>query len=574
MLRLKEEICKVLAEQLPLSREQVEPLLETPPEPEMGEIAFPCFALAKEFKKNPKDIAAELAKDISGRSEKYWARVENRGPYLNFFVNYSKLGREVMEELVSGSYLTKWCSRGSNQVVVIDYSAPNIAKPFGIGHLRSTVIGNSLYRIYRAMGYKPVGINHLGDWGTQFGKLIAAYSRWGDKKALEQDPVNYLYGLYVDFHREADGNEHLEQEGREWFRKLEEGNEDAVKLWDAFCDFSLEEFKKIYHMLDIEFDHYLGESFYNEQLDRVVEYAWQKGIAKESEGAIVVDLEEYGLPPCILKKKDGATLYITRDLAAAIYRYQEFEFSQMLYVVGAEQTLHFQQLFKVLELMGFAWAENCVHVPFGLIRFKDGKMSTREGNIILLKEVIDKAISLAFQTIQGKNPDLKDKEKVAEAVGIGAIKFGDLYHDRIKDVEFEWDRVLDFSGETAPYVQYAHARLCSILRRARDLNGSRVCSIDISEAAMLLEKEEEKTLVKHLALFADTVIKAQKNQKPSILARYLVDVSREFNRFYHSCSVLGEEGNLKEARLRLLEAARPVLREGLQMLGIKAPEEM
>jgi len=574
MLRLRREIAECLAKETPLSESKLEELMETPPDPRMGEIAFPCFQLASHMKKNPAEISRELEEKISQEGGTYWIQAESKGPYLNFYMNYRAMGQELIGELLDGTYLSRWYGEGNGETVVIDYSAPNIAKPFGIGHLRSTVIGNALYRIYGALGYRPVGINHLGDWGTQFGKLIAAYLKWGQEEKLQENPVDYLYHLYVEFHQQAKENEDLEEEGRLWFKQLEEGDSRAVELWKSFCSYSLEEFQKIYHMLGIEFDYYLGESFYNEQLEGVVKQARETGIAQESEGAVVVDLEEHELPPCVLQKQDGATLYITRDLAAAIYRYERFNFSKMLYVVGAEQTLHFQQLFKVLELMGYEWANNCIHVPFGLIRFKDGKMSTREGNIILLKDVIDRAIALAYQTIEEKNPDLKDKEEVARAVGLGAIKFGDLYHDRIKDVEFEWDRVLDFSGETAPYVQYAHARLCSILRKAAEEGADVETAPGYVEAASLLEKEEEKTLLKQLSWLGDTVAKSREEHRPSLLARYLIDVAREFNRFYHNCNVLGEANPVKEARLILLKACREVLREGLEMLGIQAPEEM
>jgi len=571
MYRVKNEIAGLLSEASSLPREQIEGLLEFPPEPEMGDLAFPCFNLAPQWKQNPAKIAEQLLEKVKTRPGRYWSRVENRGPYLNFFLDYTILAGELFKEITSRSYVSQWCNRGDGAAVVIDYSAPNIAKPFGIGHLRSTVIGNALYRIYQATGFNPVGINHLGDWGTQFGKLIAAYQWWGNPREMEKKPVDHAYDLYVRFHQEAKEDESLEDAGRLWFRKLEEGEPEAVELWEKFCDYSLQEFKRIYRMLGIHFDAYQGESFYNQYLEKVVQEALEKGVARESQEAIVVDLENYDLPVCILRKKDGGTLYVTRDLAAAIYRYQQYRFDRMLYVVGSEQSLHFQQLFKVLELMGYEWANRCNHVPFGLIRFKDGKMSSREGKIILLKEVIEKSISLAYQVVEEKNPQLENKEEVARAVGIGAIKFGDLYNDRIKDIDFEWEKVLDFSGETAPYVQYAHARVCSILRKAK------ASGIEYNQGVDLLyswEKEEERSLLKQLSLMPDRILKSQDQHKPSLLARYLIDVARDFNRFYHHCQVLGAEDKVCRARLEVIKATRMVLQEGLELLGIEAPEEM
>ena len=350
-------------------------------------------------------IAEELANQLRNHQGIYWDAVDYKGPYLNFHMDFDALGSMVIDEIISGRSWERWCHKGEGRTVVIDYSAPNIAKPFGIGHLRSTIIGNALYLIYRALGYNCVGINHLGDWGTQFGKLITAYSLWGEEPKLQENPVDYAYELYVKFHREAKDQKWLEDDAREWFRRLESGEKEALSLWKTFCEFSLEEFKRVYKLLGIEFDYYHGESHYNPYLEQTLVLLKEKGITKMSDGALIIDLEQHGLPPSILQKKDGTTLYMTRDIAAAIYRHEHFKFSKMLYVVGSEQTLHFQQLFKILELLGYGWAERCDHVPFGLIRFKEGRMSTREGNIILLKDVIARAISLAGQIIEEKNPD-------------------------------------------------------------------------------------------------------------------------------------------------------------------------
>ncbi|MDY6827218.1 MAG: arginine--tRNA ligase [Bacillota bacterium] len=569
MQKLKEEIGQVLAPLVDLDPSEVINLLEVPPESEFGDLAFPCYVLSKKLKKAPLLIARELSEKLADAEGHFWGKAEPRGPYINFYIDPQAFGREILNQIWRQGLNYGHTNIGNGGNVPIDYSSPNIAKPFGVGHIRSTVIGHALYLIYRAMGYNSIGINHLGDWGTQFGKLIVAFERWGDQKELESDPVNYLYHLYVRFHQEADKDPALDDEARLWFKKLEKGEEEATAYWKRFRQLSLENYAMIYDLLGIKFEYFHGESHYNKMLDDVIKLVLEKGIAKESEGALIVDLEPYGLPPVMLRKKDGATLYITRDLAAAIYRHERFNFARSLYVVGAEQTLHFQQLFKVLELLGFEWARDCVHVPFGLIRFKEGRMSTRAGKIILLDEVLQRSINLARQIIEEKNPDLEDKEYAARAVGIGAVRFGDLSNDRIKNIEFDWDKVLDFSGETAAYIQYAHARICSILRKAEP---------DYRQwddrAVTLLTEEEELTLIKTLALLPDKIIASAENYRPSILARYLIDVAREFNRFYHHCPVLNSSNDLKHGRLLLIDATRQVIKNGLGLLGIIAPEEM
>ncbi len=569
MQKLREEIGKVLAPLVEMEASQVLELLEVPPEPEYGDLAFPCFTLAKKMKKSPPAIAKELGDKLSGQKGRLWEKAEPRGPYLNFYIAPKNYSFEVLKKVWEEEEQFGHTNIGNGQNVTIDYSSPNIAKPFGVGHIRSTVIGHSLYLIYRALGYSSIGINHLGDWGTQFGKLIVAFKHWGEEGKLKEDPVDYLYRLYVQFHQEVEENPDLDDEARSWFKRLESGDQEAVSYWEHFRKLSLEAYASIYSRLGIEFEYYHGESHYNQMLDRVINLVQEQGIAKESEGALIVDLEQYDLPPVMLRKKDGATLYITRDLAAAIYRKETFDFARSLYVVGAEQTLHFQQLFKVLELLGFEWASNCVHVPFGMIRFKEGRMSTRAGKIILLEEVLDRAVEMAREIIEEKNPDLENKDSAAEAVGLGAVRFGDLSNDRVKNIEFDWEKVLDFSGETAAYIQYAHARICSIIRKA----GSDLPAWD-DNAASLLEKEEEITLVKTLAQLPEKIFDSAESYKPSILARYLIDVAREFNRFYHNCPVLSSEPGVQQARLLLINATRQVLANGLGLLGIVAPEEM
>ncbi len=569
MIKLKEEISQTLSRIIDLDPDAILNLLEDPPESDFGDVAFPCFSLAKIKKMSPQSIATELSELLLEENGQLWSKAVAKGPYLNFYLNAKEFISTVLEEiLIEGDYYG--ASQLGNQLnVTIDFSSPNIAKPFGVGHIRSTVIGHSLYLIYKFLGYNPIGINHLGDWGTQFGKLIVAFRLWGNEEDLKTDPIDYLYKLYVQFHQQAEEDPNLEDEARQWFKKLEGNDLEAIDYWKRFRQLSLESYDDIYSYLGISFEYYHGESHYNNMLEEVIELVKEKGIARESEGALIVDLEPYNLPPVMLRKKDGATLYITRDIAAAIYRYENFKFAKSLYVVGAEQVLHFQQLFKVLELLGFEWAENCYHVPFGLIRFKEGRMSTRAGKIILMEEVLKRSVEMARKLIEEKNPQLPDKEKAAKIVGLGAVRFGDLSNDRIKNIEFDWDKVLDFSGETAAYIQYAHARIASILRKSEqeDLSWDRV-------AVTFLSREEEITLVKMLSLFPGIIIGAAESFRPSIIARYLIDLAREFNRFYHNCPVLTDDKQVEKGRLLLIDATKNVLTNGLRLLGIEAPEEM
>lgn len=558
-----------------MSPGEVESYLEIPPNPEMGEYAFPCFILSRRLKKSPQEIASSLSSRIEPGL--LLEKTVSSGPYLNFYVRRPVLAAATLSEILQKDRSYGFLPDGKGKTVLIDYSAPNIAKPFGVGHLRSTVIGNSLYRLYKALGYRVVGINHLGDWGTQFGKLIVAFQRWGEQDQLEKDPVQYLFQLYVRFHKEADGDPSLDDEARQKFRELEKGDPETLKLWEHFRALSLDEFQRLYRFMGINFDSYQGESYYNDMLEKTIELVRGKGLAKESEGALVADLEPYGLPPCLLQKKDGAALYITRDLTAAIYRYEKYHFSKLLYVVGSEQTLHFKQLFKLLELLGFPWAKDCIHVPFGLIRFKEGRMSTREGNVIFLEDVLNRSIELAHSIIREKNPDLENKESAARAVGLGAVIFGDLVNDRIKDVEFDWDSVLDFSGETAPYIQYAHARICSILRKAgadisRDIK--KAGNAGSPEIGEVFAAPEEEQVIITMSRFTEQIRRAAEELKPSILAHYLVVLAREFNKFYHACPVLTADEKMKSARLMLIQAVRIILRNGLDLLGITAPQEM
>ncbi len=559
----QERAVRLLAGLVPIEPEQIRAALETPPSLEMGNFAFPCFLLAKELKWAPAKIATDLAEKVG--KDPFFERVDVRGPYLNFFAHRGKLAEHTVGEILSQGGDYGRSDQGGGQTVVLDYSAPNIAKPFGVGHLRSTIIGNSLYRIHAALGYQCVGINYIGDWGTQFGKLIAAFRRWGDEEKLASDPIQHLYELYVGFHQEAETDPELEEEGRAWFKKLEEGDPAARELWRRFREISLAEFRRVYALLGMEFDYWHGESFYNDLLEAAIAAVEQAGLLERSQGALVVSLEDEGMPPCLLRKQDGATLYHTRDLAAAIYRHETWHFAKALYVVGVDQTLHFRQLFAVLKKMGLDWVEKCQHVPFGMIRYGGGKMSTRQGRLVFLADVLEEATHRARQIIAAKNPDLENREETARQVGVGALIFGDLSNDRIKDIDFDWDQVMDFSGETAPYIQYAHARICSILRKA---------PAEGEADLALLQDEYEYPLVAALSRFPEAIERAGDTCKPSFVARYLIEVAKEFSRFYHQCPVLAAEPGARAARLALVAAVRQVLANGLYLLGIEAPQEM
>lgn len=566
MIDFKNEAVKFIQEQQDsLNREEVISLMEIPPSPEMGDYAFPCFKLAKTFKKAPNLIAEELVEKM-GNNE-YFEKIENKGPYINFFINNEMLVKTVLEDIKEEKESYGSSNIGENKTVIVEFSSPNIAKPFHIGHIRSTVIGNSLYKIYKFLGFDTVAINHLGDYGTQFGMLIVAYKKWGDHEVIEADPINELLKLYVRFNSEAENNEELMNQARYWFKELEEGNEEALELWQWMRDISLKEFNKVYDLLNIEFDSYAGESFYSDKMVEVIKDLKEKKLIEKSRGAEIVDLEPYDMPPALIKKSDGSTLYATRDIAAAIYRKEHYNFYKNIYVVGSQQILHFKQWIKVVELMGHNWAKDCIHVPFGMVSLESGTMSTRKGRVVFLEDVLKNAIDKTLKIIEERNPKLENKEDVAKQVGIGAVVFQELFNARIKDYVFSWDETLSFEGETGPYVQYTHARASRLLERGEfDLEND----VDFS----LLKEDDELSIVKLLYDFPNIIVNAMEKNEPSIITRLIVDIAKAFNKFYNSCPILSEGEELKKARLLLVYGTKTVIQIGLSLLGIDAPEKM
>ncbi|APM38961.1 arginine--tRNA ligase [Clostridium kluyveri] len=545
----------------------IEGLIEVPPKPEMGDYAFPCFQLAKVLKKAPNIISKELKDKLHS---KYFEKIENLGPYVNFFVDKKIFTEYTLKEILlkGDSYGSSDMGEGKN--VVVEYSSPNIAKPFHVGHLFSTSIGNALYKMINFQGYNCTRINHLGDWGTQFGKLIAAYNRWCNEEELNRDPIKELLRIYVKFHEEAEKDPSLNEEGRMYFKKLEDGSEEEIKLWKKFKDLSLREFKKVYDLLKVDFDSYAGESFYTDKMDAVVEEIDRKGLLVESNGAKVVLLDEYNIPPCIVKKSDGTTIYATRDLAAAIYRKKTYDFYKSIYVVGLDQSLHFKQVFTTLKLMGKDWADSCKHVGFGLVRFANKKLSTRKGDVIFLEELLNKSVEKTLEIINEKNPKLEDKEEAAKKIGIGAVIFTYLKNNREKDIVFDWNEMLSFEGETGPYVQYSYARGKSILRKSGEAPYDEN-QIDCSK----LGSKEEFELVKILENFNKSIINAINRLEPFIVTRYVIDVAKAFNKFYNAHSIINAaDEDTKKARLNLVKCTCQVLKNGLNLMGIEVVEKM
>lgn len=561
---MKAQIIDIIAKAANLDTETVSNLIEIPPKADMGDYAFPCFQLAKTLRKAPPMIAADIAEAI-GKSE-IIDKLEVKGAYLNFFLKKEIFVKSMVEKSTTANFGSSTIGEGKS--ICIDYSSPNVAKNFHVGHLRTTIIGNSLYKIYSKLGYQVERINHLGDWGTQFGKLIVAYKAWGSKEAVEKDGVAELMKLYVKFHDEAEKDDSLNDQARDWFTQMEHGNEEALAIWQWFVDISLKEYKGTYELLGMEFDHYLGESFYRDKTADVVNRLTDAKLLKESEGAQIVDLEEYNMAPCLIMKKDGSSIYATRDLAAIFYRKATWNFEKCLYVTGQEQKLHFAQVFKVVELLGNEWAtDSLVHIPYGLVSLEGAKLSTRSGNIIYAEDILLEAIDKVKDIIAEKNPNLENKDEVAKIVGVGAILFNDLYNQRIKDVSFKWDKVLNFDGETGPYVQYTYCRCASILRTiAYDANAD----IDYS----LLLDDEAIALLKEINRFPQVVADAAEKYEPSIVARFAMDVAQSFSRFYNACRVNVEDEALRNARGKLVEITKTTLKDALDLLGIQCPEQM
>ena len=567
MQDFKREISLVLAKALPEVDIDFMGLIETPPNPEMGDYAFPCFQLAKTLRQSPVKIAGDLAAKIA--PEGVIAEVKQIQGYVNFFIDRAQLSRQILNEVLNHPEDFGSAQIGANKTIVIDFSSPNICKPFNIGHLRSTVIGGALKNIFNYLGYQVQGINFLGDWGTQFGKVIRAYELWRHEVDIETDPIKQLLKLYVRFHEEAETNPALEVEAREWFKRLEEDDPVAMELWEYFRDITIKELERIYVRMGIEFDEYSGESFFSKKADQMANRLEEIGLLVESEGAMVVDLSQFDLPPFLVKKSDGTTLYASRDLAAAIDRNERFGFTQSLYVVGQEQALHLKQVYKVLEMMGYDWAEKCVHVPFGLYLFSGEKMSTRKGKVIFLEDVLDEAVKLVRQVIEEKNPGLANKDEIAEIVGVGAVLFADLKNTRIKDVQFDYDKILSFDGETGPYLQYTHARINSLLGK-----GGFAFTPDMHIDFNRLGEPEEAEVIKAVGEFPAKVQEAAEKLEPSIVAKYLITLAAAFNTFYNAHRIITEDVELTQARLALALAVKITLRNGLKLLGLKAPDQM
>jgi arginyl-tRNA synthetase len=566
LINFKNKVIELLDEKIgSLSAEEIEDLIEVPPSYDMGDYAFPTFRLAKEYRKAPNAIAEDIASKMEGNE--FFDRVQNQGPYVNFFIDRNKLAEDVISEVMEKKETYGSSEMGEGKKVIVEFSSPNIAKPFHIGHIRTTVIGNSLAKIYKFLGFDTVTINHLGDYGTQFGMLISAYKKWGDREVIEANPISELLKLYVRFNKEAEEKPELQDEARYWFKELENKNGEAMELWQWIRDISLKEFNRVYDMLNIKFDSYAGESFYSDKMPEVLEEMKEKGIVKESEGALIVDLEEYGMPPALIMKKDGSTLYTTRDIAAALYRKKHYDFHKNLYVVASQQNLHFKAWIKIVELMGYEWAKDCIHIPFGMVSLEEGTLSTRKGRVVFLEDVLNKAIESTRNIIEERNPNLENKALVAKQVGIGAILFQELFNQRIKDYTFNWDRTLSFEGETGPYVQYTHARANSLLEKGgfeHDLE------IDFNH----LTGEDEINIIRMIYDFPGIVVDAMEKNEPFYITRQIVEVAKAFNKFYNSTQIITEDEEAKKARLALVYSTKTVIKTGLGLLGIEAPNKM
>lgn len=565
---MKKKICQYLSKVLvEMSEDELMKTMEIPPEEKMGDLALPCFAMAKKMRKNPMQIAAELVEKLNEQKDELGIeKVESVGAYCNIHLKRDLFVEKCFDSLQKDKYGVSQI--GAGKTVCMDYSSPNIAKNFHVGHLRTTVIGNSLYKIYQKLGYDVVRINHLGDWGTQFGKLIVAYKLWSSEELVKEKGIEELLRIYVKFEKESKKNESLIVEAREWFVKMEQNDPEALEIWNWFKDISMVEFERIYDLLGISFDSYLGESFYRDKVPALVEKLKGMELLVESQGAQVIDLEKYDMPPCLITKSDGGSIYHSRDIAAILYRKEKYDFEKCLYVTGLEQSLHFKQIFTAIEVMGYDWSEGLIHVPYGLVSLAGEKLSTRGGNIIYAEDILKEAIERAYNAIIEKNPSLTDKEETAKMVGVGAIIFHDLFNQRIKNVDFSWKEVLNFDGTTGPYAQYTYARAKSVLRKA----GKMVEADGVDFEA--LTDDVTYNLIKVLAGYEDAVISAAEKNEPSVVARYVISLATAFNKFYHDCTILQAEEKEKKARLVLTDLVQKILCEACGLLGMECPEEM
>ena len=565
---MKTEICKCLSEIVSeVSAEEFMKLVEIPPEEKLGDYALPCFSLAKMMRKNPAVIAQDIAEALEEKKDSLGIdKIECVGAYCNIFLNRKIYVEKCIQKLKEDNLGV--AKTGQDKTICIDYSSPNIAKNFHVGHLRTTVIGNSLYKIYDKLGYNVVRINHLGDWGTQFGKLIVAYKRWSSKEQVEKEGIEELMRIYVKFNDESENDDKLIEEAREWFVKMEHNDAKAIEIWKWFKEISMVEFERVYKMLGISFDSYLGESFYRDLVPELAEELISKNLLTESNGAKVIDLSEYDMPPCLILKSDGGSIYHSRDIAAILYRKKNYSFEKCLYVTGLEQSLHFKQIFKAIEVMGYDWADGLMHIPYGLVSLDGAKLSTRGGNILYAEDILKEAIERASNAINEKNPDLADKETVAKMVGVGAVIFHDLFNQRIKNVEFSWSDVLSFEGTTGPYVQYTYARAKSILRKANE---------DIFKGEInydALADDVTYALLKCLNGYEDAIVSAAEKNEPSVVARYIISLATAFNKFYHEAPILQADEDTKTARLYVTNLVQTVLKEASGLLGMDCPEEM
>lgn len=555
---------KLEGKEIGLSKDEIYQLIEIPPQENMGDYSFPCFQLAKTLRKNPAQIATELASTLDIED---FAEVKNVGPYINFFLDRKKFENQVINTIIEKKENFGKSDMGKGKTAIVEFSSVNIAKPFHIGHIRSTVIGDALRNIHEFLGYNTIATNYIGDYGTQFGTMIAAYKLWGDDEKLNANPIQELLNLYVRYNTEASENEEMMDAARQEFKNLEEGEEEATRLWSWFKEISFNEFDRVYKLLDIEFDNYKGEAYYSEYMPAILEELKEKNLLVESDGAQIIDLSEFDLPPSIIIKSNGSSAYITRDIATAINRKKEYNFDENLYVVATQQNLHFQQLWRILELMGYDLYKGCKHISFGMVSLKDQTLSTRKGQVVFLEDVLNKTIEKTREIMENREDTVDDIDEVSRIVGIGAVKFQELYNNRIKDYVFDWDEVLNFEGETGPYVQYTYARAKSVLRKA---GIDEIKPLDIEK----ITSDEEFTLVKKLAGFEDVVIKAKEKYEPSLITRHLTDIAKSFNKFYNSSKIMVEDEKLKEERLALAYVTAIVIKTALGLLGIRTVEKM